>query len=75
MAPKIDFIIDSSSAGIALKNGILATENSCKAEHDHLLEKSIRFKMENELLEKLILDKNVAMKTMPTCLVDMAKRS
>lgn len=55
MAPEIDVIIDSPLTRVVLRNGLLATQGSVEAERDRLLEALNRYKMENELLKKLIL--------------------
>lgn len=51
MAPKIGVILDSPSAGVALRSGLFDTEHSVEAKRDRLLEELNRFKMKNEHLK------------------------
>lgn len=71
MATETGVSTDSPLARVALYSGCIYSEDSIGAERDRKLEKSIRYKMENELLEKLILEIDAAMKAMSTCLPDM----
>lgn len=64
MAPGIYVSTDSPFAVVALRNGLLATENSVEASRDRLLESLNRFKIKNEQLKKLMLEKSAGRMTM-----------
>lgn len=49
-----------------MRNGFYYSDNRVEAEHDCLLEKWNLYKIGNEKLKILILEKNVAMKVMST---------
>lgn len=65
--------MDSSLVVMALKSGHSATKGSVEVEHYLALEKLNRYKLENDELKELILEKNAAMQTMSTCLLDVEK--
>lgn len=71
MAPEMEVNTDSPLAGLALRNGLLATDGSMEAELHSLSERLNRFRIENEQLEKLILEKDAEMKAKFTCQVYM----
>lgn len=66
IGPGIDVCVDSSSGKVALRSDLLPTEDSVDAERGRLLERLNRYKMENEQEQKLMLEKDVAMKAMST---------
>lgn len=51
MAPENEVSMDSPLAGMALKSGLFAAEDSVDAERDRLLEELNRYRMENEQLK------------------------
>lgn len=74
MSPVIDASMDSGFARVSLRRDLLATENSVEAERDCLLKELNLYKMENEQLKILILERNAAMEAMSKCLLDMVKK-
>lgn len=73
MAPGFAVSTDSHLHGFAQICGLLATEDSIEVERSCFLEQLNHFKLENEQLKKLILEKATAMKVMSTSLVAMMK--
>lgn len=67
--------MDSSIALVALRCGLRATEESFKARRECFLEKLQCFQLGKDLLKKLILGKDAAMKAMSTCFANMEKKS
>lgn len=62
--------MESILAGVALKSGVLASEDCIKAECYHFLEKSNRYEMKNEQLEKLKLEKDTILRRTSICILD-----
>lgn len=56
-----------------MRRGPLATEDGVEAERNRILETLDSYKIENELLKKLILKKDAALKAMSTCILDREK--
>lgn len=67
--------MDSSLAKVALRSGLLVTKDGIKAERDRLQDALDCFKLEKELLMKLLFEKDVIMMAMSTCFVDMMKQA
>lgn len=62
---------DSPLAETEPKSSLFAAENSVDAEQVRLLNELNRYRMENERSIKLTLEKDVAVKAMATCRVDI----
>lgn len=65
--------MDSPLESVPLRS-FFFPEDSVEAELDRLLEKLNLYKMENEQLKTLLLEKNASMKPMPECLLYMEKK-
>lgn len=73
-ATRIDINMYSPLARVAHRNVLLASEDSVDTERDRWLEKLNRYWMEKELLEKMILEQDAAMKVVSTSLLCMKKK-
>lgn len=60
-----------SSAKMALRSGTRASEDTVQTERNRLPEDSNHYKIENEQLRDMILEKDTALRAMPTYSKDM----